>query len=118
MAGNRYVAVSQTSGRVTVAPEVLARLVSLAVHELPGVARAGRVPRAAHLSMVVDSGVVVRPGSDGTNIDCYLIAQLETNLLDLGAAVQMTVVAVAQDLAGIAIREVNVYIQDVEAALG
>jgi uncharacterized alkaline shock family protein YloU len=44
-----------------------------------------------------------------------VIAQADTNLLDLGMAVQATVAAVIQELAGMVARDINVYIQDVEA---
>jgi len=52
------------------------------------------------------------------SVDCYLIAQLDTNLLELGMATQATVAAVVQELAGMTVHEVNVYIQDVEATSG
>jgi uncharacterized alkaline shock family protein YloU len=64
------------------------------------------------------SRVVVQTGSEGVKADCYLIAQDDTNLLELGITVQATVAAVIQELAGMTVREVNVYIQDVEAGSG
>lgn len=109
---------TQASGSVTVAPSVLARLVSLAVSEVPGVVRPGRVPRASLLSAAIHGGIAVRVGDDGAVLDCYLIAAPDTNLLELGVAVQATAAAVCQDLAGMVAREVNVYIQDVEDGRG
>lgn len=111
-------AVAQASGNVTLAPGVLARLLSLALREVPGVASAGRVPRASHLSSAIHDGVAVRLGGDGASIDCYLLALPETNLLELGVAVQVTMAAVCEDLAGTTVRDVNVYIQDVEVRRG
>ena len=108
------------SGSVIVAPNVLVRLVSLAIGEVPGVARLGRIPRARGARRGGKSGVgaVTHINADGVSADCYLVARAETNLLELGAAVQATVAAVIQELAGMAVREVNVYIQDVEADSG
>lgn len=111
---------TDVSGNVIVAPNVLVRLVSLAVREVPGVVRLGVAPRARSSLRggVASAGVVTWVGSDGVSADCYLIARAETNLLELGIAVQATVAAVIQELAGMAVHEVNVYIQDVEASSG
>ena len=107
------------TGSVIVAPNVLIRLLSFAIREVPGVARLGSAPRArAGLRGVSGVGVVTQGGADGVSADCYVIAQAETNLLELGTAVQATVAAVIQELAGMAVREVNIYIQDVEAGSG
>jgi uncharacterized alkaline shock family protein YloU len=93
------------------------RLLSLAVREVPGVARLGRPPRVG-LRGTSGARVVTRVGAEGVSADCYVIAQADTNLLELGVAVQATVAAVIQELAGMTVHEVNVYIQDVEAGSG
>ena len=104
---------TQAAGHVTVAPHVLSNLVMMAVREVPGIARLGAAPRAR--PSLRGDGVALRLDPDGVSADCYLIARPDTNLLDLGMAVQATVAAVIRELAGMAVREVNVYIQDVEA---
>lgn len=111
---------AETSGNVTVAPSVLVRLLSLAIREVPGVAQLGIPPRG-RLSLrgsVTGAGVAAKIGADGVSVDCYVIAQSNTNLLELGSATQATAAAVIQELAGMPVREVNVYIQDVEASSG
>jgi uncharacterized alkaline shock family protein YloU len=112
------VIVVAATGSVIVAPEVLVRLVSLAIREVPGVARLGGVPRARAGLRGGKSGVVTQVAPDGVSVDCYLIAEAGINMLELGIAVQATVAAVIQELAGMSVREVNVYIQDVEAGSG
>lgn len=104
---------TQAAGHVTVAPHVLNNLVVMAVREVPGIARLGSAPRVR--PSLRGDGVSLRLDADGVSADCYLIARPDTNLLDLGMAVQATVAAVIRELAGMAVREVNVYIQDVEA---
>ena len=108
----------QAAGSVIVAPNVLIRLVDLAIREVPGIARLGSIPRGRPSFGGAGNGVALRLGADGVSADCYLVARPDTNLLELGIAVQATVAAVIQDLAGMAVREVNVYIQDVEASSG
>jgi uncharacterized alkaline shock family protein YloU len=112
------VIVTVATGSVIVAPDVLIRLVSLALREVPGVVRLGSVPRARAGLRGGRSGVVAQVAADGVSVDCYLIAEAGTNLLELGTTVQATVAAVIQELVGMLIREVNVYIQDVEAGSG
>ena len=107
---------TQAPGSVTVAPNVLMSLVAMALREVPGVARAGIPPRTR--SAYRGEGVVLRLDGAGVGADCYLIAQADTNLLELGIAAQATVAAVIQELAGMVVREVNIYIQDVEVASG
>jgi uncharacterized alkaline shock family protein YloU len=70
------------------------------------------------LAAVTGPGIAVRVSDDAVAADCYIIAARETNLVDLGVTIQATVAAVIQDLVGMAVREVNVYIQDVEVPRG
>lgn len=105
-------------GSVSVAPNVLIRLIQLAVREVPGVARLGGIPPTSALGATAGTGVVIRVGGEGVTADCYIVAAPNTQLLELGIAVQATVAAVISDLAGMVAREVNIYIQDVEAAYG
>ena len=114
--GSRTI-VSAATGNVVVAPNVLVRLVSLAVREVPGVVWTGSTGRAG-LRGRSGSRVIIQSGPEGVKADCYLIAQADTHLLELGITVQATVAAVIQELAGMTVREVNVYIQDVEAGSG
>ena len=108
--------VTQAAGSVIVAPNVLMNLVALGLREVPGIARPGNVPRAH--GQYRGDGVALVIHEDEVGVDCYLIAQLGTNLLELGMAAQATVAAVIRELAGMTVREVNIYIQDVEAASG
>lgn len=105
---------TQAAGSVSVAPHVLNNLIALAVREVPGIARLGTSPRAR--SRLRGDGIALAIGADGVSADCYLIALPDTNLVDTGIAVQATVAAVIRELAGMVVREANVYIQDVEAA--
>jgi uncharacterized alkaline shock family protein YloU len=112
------IAVGQPAGNVTIAPRVLTELIGMTAHQVPGVARLGQVPplRAPHAAG--ESGVSVRIVQGAVIADCYLVAAPDTNLLELGVAVQATVAAAIRELAGLTVREVNVYVQDVEVGHG
>jgi uncharacterized alkaline shock family protein YloU len=107
---------TQATGNVIVAPNVLMNLVTLGLRAVPGIARPGSVPRA-HGQHRAD-GIALQIDGHEVGVDCYLIAQYDTNLLELGMAAQATVAAVIRELAGMTVREVNIYIQDVEVASG
>jgi uncharacterized alkaline shock family protein YloU len=107
---------TQADGNVIVAPNVLINLVALGLREVPGIARPGSAPRAH--GQYRGDGIVLSIYEHDVGVDCYLIAQPDTNLLELGIAAQATVAAVIRELAGMAVREVNIYIQDVEEASG
>jgi uncharacterized alkaline shock family protein YloU len=101
---------------------VLTELISLSARHVPGVARLGAVPHwyvpGVGSKSLSDGGVSVQVDGGGVVADCYLIAAPDTNLLELGMAVQATVAAAIRELAGLAVREVNVYVQDVEVEHG
>ena len=107
---------TQAAGSVIVAPNVLMNLVALGLREVPGIVRPGNVPRAH--GQYRGDGIALSIHDHEVGVDCYLIAQVDTNLLELGMAAQATVAAVIRELAGMAVREVNIYIQDVEATSG
>ena len=101
------------AGKVTVAPNVLMSIVLMALREVPGIARLGNVPLARRSGR--GEGVALRYADGGVSADCYVVAKLGTNLLELGMATQATVAAVIRELADMTVHEVNVFIQDVEA---
>lgn len=103
---------------VGVASEVLIRLADLVVREVPGVVRPGNVPQTNSVTTIPGTGIAVRMIDDSVSVDCYLVAAPETRLLELGITVQAAVTAVIEEVAKMAVREVNVYIQDVEAVRG
>jgi uncharacterized alkaline shock family protein YloU len=65
-----------------------------------------------------DTGVLVQVTQNAVRTNCYLVATPDSNLLELGMAVQATVAAAIRELVGMAVDEVNVYIQDVEVGRG
>jgi uncharacterized alkaline shock family protein YloU len=108
----------QALGTVTIHPSVLttvARLTSLA---MTGVARMSDEWR-----LDVER-ILGRPGrGDGVNlsikdnavtVDLYVVAEPEANLLRLGHQLQHEVSRAIQDMVGMEVLAVNVYIQDVD----
>lgn len=102
------------------APGALISIISRTVQDVPGVARMGTVPPSRVGQLLTGShtrdGVLVRVAEGTLSADVYLIAESDTNLLELGERVQAAVAHAIRELVGMQVRDVNVYIQDVEAA--
>ena len=109
------------NGTVTMSPHALIGIISRTAQDVPGVARMGTVPPSRVGQLLTGSqtrqGVLVRV--DGVvSADVFLVAYSDASLLDVGQQVQGAVAHAIREMVGMEVREVNVYIQDVEAARG
>ena len=99
-------------GRITIAQEVLettARLTTLAV---PGVARLV-APRGMRRLLRHD-GVVIDITDDGrAQIKLYVVTDPDVNMLTIGRQIQAEVTRAIQDMLGIEVESVDIYIEDV-----
>jgi len=105
-------------GRVAVAPEVLLTIVRQTVLNTPGIVRlCGTWPEnigkllgvrrvAEGLAIVVDGDTLV--------VDVHVIVSPQTQMLELGRAIQEEVRRAIGDLVGLTVKAVNVHIEDVE----
>jgi uncharacterized alkaline shock family protein YloU len=105
-------------GKVTLAPNVLVTIVRLTVQADPGVARLCKdwrsdVGRILGVESVED-GVRVDVEGNSVAVDVHLVAKQNVNLLQLGRHLQGDVARAISDMVGLVVREVNVYIEDVE----
>jgi uncharacterized alkaline shock family protein YloU len=110
------------NGTVTMSPIALISMISRTAQDVQGVARMGTVPPSRVGQLLTGShtrdGVLVRVADSAVSADAYVVAAGDTNLLDLGERVQSAVAHAIREMVGMDVREVNVYIQDVEAARG
>lgn len=102
-------------------PNALISIIGRSIRDIEGVVRTGTVPPSSVGKLFTGShtrdGILLRV-NDTVSIDVYLVARSDANLLQLGEQVQATVARAMKDMAGMDAREVNVYIQDVEATRG
>jgi uncharacterized alkaline shock family protein YloU len=102
-------------------PTALISIIGRSLRDVEGVARMGTVPPSRVGKLLTGShtrdGILVHV-DDAVSVDVYLVAQNNINLLQLGEQVQATIGSTMQHMAGMEVREVNVYIQDVEAVRG
>jgi uncharacterized alkaline shock family protein YloU len=92
--------------------EELQRLVRAAVLNVPGVLRMAPVPRL-HPGFPGLAGIVLHQERQELQIDCFLHATADRSLVEIGLAVQATAAEAVRTIAGLDVRAVNVFIEDV-----
>lgn len=98
-------------GKITIAPEVLettARLTTLAV---PGVARLISPPGMQRL--LRHDGVKIQVVENNVRVKLYVVAEPRINMLSVGRQIQVEVTRAIQDMVGMEVKSVDVYIEDV-----
>ena len=111
----------EQQGSVTLSPSALISIIGRSIRDIEGVARLGTVPPSRVGKLLTGShtrdGILVRV-NDEVDVDVYVVARTGANLLQLGEHVQATIGSALQHMAGMDVRDVNVYVQDVEAGRG
>ena len=101
-------------GTVSIAPGVLATIVSLTAQAVPGVARLGNCGVGRLLSRRdCADGVRVQVKDEAVWADVYLIVEEGRNMYQVGTQVQKEVSKAVLQMVGMPVQEVNVFIQDV-----
>lgn len=104
-------------GSVVIAPEVLITIAKLTALATPGVARLQRLVGGVNRLLrwgAVDEGVRIDVQEGVVTVDLHIIAQPDVNMYQLGQQLQAEVTRAISDMVGMPVREVNVYIEDVE----
>ena len=105
-------------GKVTIAPDVLVTIVRLATLSIPGVTRmssslTGSVDRflgRAHIG----EGVRMEIEDESVSVELHIIVEPKANMLKLGRTIQAEVARSISDMVGMSVRQINVYIDNVE----
>jgi uncharacterized alkaline shock family protein YloU len=105
-------------GTVTIAPGVLATIVRMTTLAHPGVLRlASRMPpslpRLRGKGAQAD-GLRVDVSDDAVTVDVHVIADPSASLTDLGKELQTQIARALEDMVGMEVRSVNVFIDEIE----
>ncbi len=107
---------SQPAGVVRVARQVLSTIVINTALQIPGVVRiAQSSDQWSHWlgREVPRSGVTLTTKENTVSADLYIVVAAGSHIVDVATAVQAEVAAAIEEIIGMQVREVNVYIQDV-----
>ena len=105
-------------GRVMIAPAVLAQIVERSALGVLGVAamckRHPRFDRLRGRTGQTPSGVHVRVTDETVSADIAIVASASANILELGRRVQHEVGEALEHMVGMAVGEINVYVDEVQ----
>src|SRR4030067_2305223 len=114
---------NENLGTVTIAPNVLITIARLTALAQPGVTRtATSIPGGANClwsrstTTTTQDGVQVTIEDGSVAVDLYVIVAQDVNMLQLGQQIQTGGTRAIQDLVGMPVKEVNVFIRDVESS--
>lgn len=105
-----------TIGKITVATDVLETIVRLTTLAVPGVVRM-TPPIGIQRFLGKENGLRVLISAGVVKIDLHIVADAEHNLRTLGQQVQTEVTRAIQDMVGMEVTAVNVYVEDVAPSL-
>jgi uncharacterized alkaline shock family protein YloU len=112
--------VEENYGKVTIAPNVLVTIVQKTADSVPGVARLSEntpgVQRLLGLHTEAE-GVRVSVSENLVAVDVYLVARRGFDLFLMGQQLQKEVTRAIEDIVGMGVQEVNVYIEDIATEL-
>lgn len=108
----------QDLGKVFIAPEVLVTIARLTALSVPGVVRmsGGWTNNVSHLlgRTISGEGVRIKVKDNAVSMDLYLVVEQDKNMLELAHTIQAEVARAIEEMVGMAVKEINVHIQDVE----
>ena len=107
---------SQSSGKVTVAPEVLLAIARLAALQVPGVSRMSPVPPSVDrlFRRGYGEGAHIDIEGDIVTTDLYIVVHSGVNLRDIGRNIQHEVCRAISEMVGMPVGRVNIHIEDID----
>lgn len=106
---------SPTSGKITIAPEVIETVARLTALAVPGVARL-IPPQNIQRLLGIKDGVRVVVSDGQVAVDLHIVVESGRDVLALGRQVQNEVTRAIEDIVGLPVLSVNVTVEDVTPA--
>ncbi len=103
-------------GVVRIARQVLSAIVMNSALQIPGVTRVAQTNDQWSRFLnreVPKQGIALTIKENTVSADLYLVVAAGVNIVDVGTAVQEEVASSLEEMVGMQVREINVYIQDV-----
>jgi uncharacterized alkaline shock family protein YloU len=106
----------EVQGKVTIAPTVLTTIVRQTALEQNGVSRLAPVPpkvRGLLTGGATEEGIFVAVTEPGVQVELHVVADAQSNMLKLGSALQAEITRALEEMVGMPVVAVDVYIDDV-----
>ncbi len=102
-----------SQGTITISTTVLNTIARLTTLNVPGVSRLGTSGQL----LQANTGTVVKVVNGKVKADIYIIARSDANFYETGQQIQRAIARSIQEIVGMEIQAINVYIQDVDYPL-
>lgn len=106
----------EVQGRVTIAPAVLTTIVRQTALEGSGVSRLAPVPskvRGLLAGATTEDGIFIVVTDQGVQVELHVVADAQSNMLKVGSALQASITRALEEMVGMPVVSVDVYIDDV-----
>ena len=107
---------TESLGVVRVARQVLLTIVTYTALQIPGVTRMAHIGDSWSRFLnreIPRQGVTLTVKDNIVSVDLYLVLAAGVNIVEVGTAVQEEVASALEEIVGMQVHEVNVYVQDV-----
>ncbi|HZW03342.1 MAG TPA: Asp23/Gls24 family envelope stress response protein [Anaerolineaceae bacterium] len=103
-------------GKTTIAPEVLTTIARLTTMSVPGVSQMAPVPGEVNrlFNRNANDGVKITVERDTVYADLYVILCRDTNVREIGRAIQSRVSRAISEMVGMDVGKVNVHVEDID----
>jgi uncharacterized alkaline shock family protein YloU len=107
---------SLSTGKTTIAPDVLLTIARLTTLEVPGVSRMSKVSSGVNrlFNRKYGEGVRIEIKDDIVSADVYIILTNDVNIRDVSRTVQHNVTRSISEMVGMEVGRVNVHIEDID----
>lgn len=108
--------VTESLGTVRIARQVLITIVVNVALQIPGVVHMAQVSDQWTRFLgreIPKNGVALTIKDNTVSADLYIVVATGVNIVDVGSSIQNEVASAIEEMVGMQVREVNVYIQDV-----
>ncbi len=102
-------------GKITIAPDVLETTARLTTLAIPGVARL--ISPAGMRRFLRQDGVKIEIIDDSVRVTLYVVTEWDVNMLNVGRQIQTEVNRAIQDMIGMNVESVDVYVEDVARSI-
>lgn len=106
----------ESLGKVTIAPNVLTTIVRLTTLEQRGVRALAAFPpkvRGLLAGGAGEEGIFVEVSDEGVAVEVHVVADASANMLKLGEALQNRITRAIEEMVGMPVAAVNVFIDSV-----
>jgi uncharacterized alkaline shock family protein YloU len=107
---------AESSGRIEVAPDVLATIAYFATLKVEGVAKMASVPSDAvrlFRRYTRRDGIILDLADDKIKFDIYVIMEPDVNIMEKSRVLQTAVVEAIDTMVGLPVEAVNIHVEDV-----